>query len=114
MIEVVKNAKDNSEVVFATERKVTHLLGRWSAGTDDRKLTNATPMRFLPSPRRRTCFILGRQGHMWRKKYPELEAGEWRAGKWPAVFSGFPSQAHLDPTAGDRRNVQMVLQNHCS
>ena len=110
MTEVVKNAKDNREVVFATERKVTHLLGRWSAGTDDREKADQCNSHALSAfSTKENLLYLGKAGTHVGKKYPELAAGEWRAGKWPAVFSGFPSQAHLDPTAGDRRNVQMVL-----
>lgn len=111
MTEVVKNAKDNRNVVSSTGRKAVPSARQmvcWKQLTE-RKLNNASPMRSLPSPPRRARFILGRPGQMWKNKDPKLKVGEGRAGEWPAVFSGFPSQAHLDPTPGDRRNVQMAL-----
>ena len=89
------------------------LLICWADGlleTDDREKADQSNSHALSAfSMKKNLLYLGKAGTNVEKKYPELEVGERGAVKWPAVFSGFPSQAHLDPNPGDRRNVQMVL-----
>lgn len=68
--------------------------GQMVCETDDRKLTNATPMHFLPSPQKKNLLYLGKAGTNVEKSIQSLKQGSGEQAEWPAVFSGFPSQAH--------------------